>query len=152
MGICGVNYRPEDVLALARTLWGECRGEPREGQIAVAWVIRNRATNPGWWSRERGDGIPDDTIEAVCLDRNQFSCWWDRQAERVRSRSILQLGSLYELALDVLSDQIPDPTEGADHYHTILRPEGVKTWPPVWAQKKVGKRIGSHLFYRLGLG
>ena len=147
-----MNYRPEDVLAMARTLWGECRGEPRDGQIAVAWVIRNRAENPGWWSRERSDGIPDDTIEAVCLDPHQFSCWWDRQAERVRSRSILQLGTLYELAEAVLNDQIPDPTNGADHYHTILRPEGVKTWPPVWAQKKAGVRIGSHLFYRIALG
>ena len=145
-------YRSQDVLVLARTLWGECRGELREGKIAVAWVIRNRATNPGWWSRQRGDGIPDDTIEAVCLDPHQFSCWWDGQAKRVRSSTLAQLGTLYELAEAVLNDQIPDPTNGADHYHTILRPEGVKTWPPVWAQKKVGKRIGSHLFYRLGLG
>ena len=146
-----MKYRPEDVLALARTLWGECRGESYEGQVAVAWVIRNRAEHPGWWSRERGDGIPDDTIEAVCLDRHQFSCWWDRQAQRVRNRTIAQLGTLYPLAEDVLADRIPDPTGGADHYHTILRPEGVKTWPPAWAQKRVGKRIGSQLFYKLGL-
>lgn len=123
-----------------------------EGQIAVAWVIRSRATNPGWWSRQRGDGIPDDTIEAVCLDPHQFSCWWDGQAKRVRSSTLAQLGTLYELAEAVLNDQIPDPTNGADHYHAILRPEGVEVWPPVWAQKKVGKRIGRHLFYRLGLG
>lgn len=146
-----MNYRREDVLTMARTLWGECRGEPREGQIAVAWVIRNRAENPGWWSRQRGDGIPDDTIEAVCLDPHQFSCWWDGQAKRVRSSTLAQLGTLYELAEAVLNDQIPDPTNGADHYHTILRPEGVRLWPPAWAQKHVGTRVGSHLFYRLGL-
>lgn len=28
--------------SLARTLWGESRGEGFEGQIAVAWTIRNR--------------------------------------------------------------------------------------------------------------
>jgi spore germination cell wall hydrolase CwlJ-like protein len=145
-----MKYRSEDVLALARTLWGECRGEPREGQIAVAWVIRNRVENPGWWSRQR-DGIPDDTIEAVCLDRNQFSCWWDKQASRVRTRTREQIGELYQLAYDVLDDQISDPTEGADHYHTILRPEYARKWPPTWAEKRIGKRFGSHLFYKIGL-
>ena len=145
-----MKYRPEDVLALARTLWGECRGEPREGQIAVAWVIRNRAENPGWWSRQR-DGVPDDTVEAVCLDRNQFSCWWDKQASRVKTRTREQLGELYQLAYDVLDDQIPDPTDGADHYHTILRPEYAKSWPPAWAKGRVGQRFGSHLFYKIGL-
>lgn len=146
-----MKFRDVDVLTLARTLWGECRGEPRDGQIAVAWVIRNRAEHPGWWSRRRGDDIPDDTIEAVCLDPHQFSCWWDRQLDRVSTRTITQLGTLYQIALDVLNDQLPDPTDGADHYHTILRPEGVKTWPPAWARHNVGKRVGSHLFYRLGL-
>ena len=37
---------------LARTLWGEARGEGTAGQIAVAWTIRNRVfdgkTN-SWW-------------------------------------------------------------------------------------------------------
>lgn len=145
-----MNYRSEDVLAMARTLWGECRGEPREGQIAVAWIIRNRAESPGWWSRQR-DGIPDDTIEAVCLDRNQFSCWWDKQASRVKTRTREQLGNLYQLAYDILDDQIPDPTDGADHYHTILRPEYARKWPPAWAVDKIGKRFGSHLFYKIGL-
>jgi spore germination cell wall hydrolase CwlJ-like protein len=145
-----MNYRPEDVLAMARTLWGECRGEPRDGQIAVAWVIRNRAENPGWWNRQR-DNIPDDTIEAVCLDRKQFSCWWDKQASRVKTRTREQLGELYPLAYGILDDEIADPTEGADHYHTILRPEGVREWPPTWAKGRVGQRFGSHLFYKIGL-
>lgn len=143
-------YRDADVLALARTLWGEARGEPREGQIAVAWVIRNRTENPGWWSRQR-DGIPDDTIEAVCLEPNQFSCWWDTQAPKVRSRTPAQLGTLMDIARGVLNDEIPDPTGGADHYHTILRPGYARVWPPKWAQGRLGKTIGSHLFYAIGL-
>lgn len=145
-----MNYRSEDVLALARTLWGECRGESREGQIAVAWVIRNRAENPGWWSRQR-DGIPDDTVEAVCLEPAQFSCWWDGQAVKVRTVTIAKLTPFIRLALAVLADQIPDQTEGSDHYHTILRPDYAKTWPPKWAQGRTGKTIGSHIFYRIGL-
>jgi len=143
-----VPYRPIDLITLARTLWGEARGEPREGQIAIAWVIRNRLEHPGWWSRQRGDDIPDDTIEAVCRDPAQFSCWWDAQAPLVRTRS---LGPQIELARAVLGGLEPDPTGGADHYHTIARPEAAATWPPKWAVGHPGVTIGRHLFYRLGL-
>lgn len=143
-------FRDADVLALARTLWGEARGESRMGQIAVAWVIRNRAENPGWWSRQR-DGIPDDTIEAVCMEPNQFTCWWDTQLVKVRTRTKAQLGTLMDVARGVLNDEIPDPTGGADHYHTILRPSYERSWPPSWAKGRVGVTIGSHIFYRIGL-
>lgn len=37
---------------LARTLWGEARGEGLAGQIAVAWTIRNRVNEgraKSWW-------------------------------------------------------------------------------------------------------
>lgn len=145
-----MKYRPEDVLILARTLYGESRGESEDGQTAVAWVVRNRAEHPGWWSRQR-DGIPDDTIEAVCLEPNQFSCWWDKQATKVRSITVDKLTSFIQIAQGVLLGNIPDSTGGADHYHTILRPEYAKTWPPKWAQGKVGKTIGSHIFYHIGL-
>ena len=30
---------------LARTLWGEARGETLAGQIAVVWTIRNRVND-----------------------------------------------------------------------------------------------------------
>lgn len=146
-----MNIRPEDILAMARTLWGEARGESMNGQIAVAWSIRNRAENPGWWSRKRGDGIPDDTVEAVCLAPAQYSCWWDGQAAKVRSRTKEQLSGLYDLAEKVLSDQIPDPTDGADHYHTIARPGYATRWPPQWAKGRVGITIGRHIFYKIGL-
>lgn len=146
------EYRPVDLVTLARTLWGEARGEPVEGQIAIAWVVKNRVNNPGWWSRQKGDGIVDDTIESVCLDPNQFSCWWDSQAPKVRSRSIESLGPFMVAAQAVLDGLEPDPTGGADHYHTIARPEGVRVWPPKWAQGKAGKTIGRHIFYRIGLG
>jgi len=37
---------------LAHTLWGEARGEGLDGQIAVAWTIRNRVfdgKDKSWW-------------------------------------------------------------------------------------------------------
>ncbi|HSO43463.1 MAG TPA: cell wall hydrolase, partial [Rhodospirillales bacterium] len=62
--------------ALAATIWGEARGESEEGKLAVASVIANRATRPGWWGRD---------IRSVCLATAQFSCWWDAQGPRVRN-------------------------------------------------------------------
>jgi hypothetical protein len=58
---------------------------------------------------------------------------------------------LYQLSYAVLDDEIPDPTDGADHYHTILRPEYAKSWPPTWAKGRIGQRFGRHLFYKIGL-
>lgn len=146
-----ILYRPIDLVTLARTLWGEARAEPRDGQVAIAWVVRNRLAQPGWWSRQQGDDIPDDTIEAVCRDPAQFTCWWDAQAPKVRSRSAESLGPFLAVARAVLDGTEPDPTGGADHYHTIARPEYARTWPPAWAAGKTGVTLGRHLFYRLGL-
>ncbi len=146
-----LSYRPIDLITLARTLWGEARGERREGQVAVAWVIRNRVENPGWWSRQQGDDILDDTVEAVCRDPAQFACWWDAQAPKVRTRSAESLAPFFEIARGVLDGATPDPTGGADHYHTIARPEYASIWPPNWAAEASGVTIGRHVFYRLGL-
>jgi len=41
-----------DIDVLARTLWGEARGEGPAGQVAVAWTIRNRVNDgraKSWW-------------------------------------------------------------------------------------------------------
>lgn len=146
-----LSYRAIDLLTLARTLWGEARSESWRGLIAVAWVVRNRLAKPGWWSRQQGDGIPDDTIEAVCRDKWQFSCWWDSQKARVSTRTPAQLGLCYQAAQAVLDGIEDDPTGGADHYHTIAKPDYAKTWPPEWAKGHKGVVIGNHVFYRIGL-
>jgi len=120
---------------MAKTLYGECRGEPIEGQIAVAWVIRNRAEHPRWW----GKGVA-----GVCLHPYQFSCW---------NRSDPQYGKLkvtpelYQIALDVLRGKHPDPTGGADHYLMTNIVDRTK-----WARENPKKKtveIGVHSFYRL---
>ena len=37
-----MSLNERDVDVLARTIWGEARGEGRAGQIAVGWAIRNQ--------------------------------------------------------------------------------------------------------------
>lgn len=48
---------------VADTMFNECRGEIKSGQMAVASVI---------WNRAGGD---PSKLKAVCLKPKQFSCW-----------------------------------------------------------------------------
>lgn len=56
----------DDEQIFALTLYGEARGESREGRIAVGTVILNRVDRRGWMGR---------TIKEVCLKPYQFSCF-----------------------------------------------------------------------------
>ena len=122
---------------MVRTLWGEVRSEPIEGQVGVAWVIRNRAEMPAWWG---------GTISRVCLTKFQFSCWWDMQ--RSRLVALQQTDRLYEqlitVATAVLAGFFDDPTGGATHY---LRFDTNAPWE---AGHTPTVRLGAHEFYRVG--
>ncbi len=50
---------------LARTIYGEARGENTASKKAVAWVIRNRVEAPAYGR----------SYEEVVLRPYQFSCW-----------------------------------------------------------------------------
>lgn len=147
-----IKYSEQDLDIATRTVWAEARGEGRDGQIAVAWVIRNRAENPRWWSRNRDD-IPDDTIAAVCIDPWQFSCWNANDLNRPKLLALPKTDPLYQrieaICRDVFEGKLPDPTKKADHYL-------VRSWIPrtKWAVDNPDKKTyehGSHVFYRLEL-
>lgn len=134
-----------DIDAAVRTVYGEARGEIFEGQIAIAWVIRNRATwqPPSWWGH---------SVEAVCYHPQQFSCFNADDPNR-KVIDALSANNLLYAALEngvvkpVMAGVILDPTEGASHYFRI------GTTPPKWVngrQPTVG--IGNHAFYRIGPG
>lgn len=140
-----------DLDTMALTVWAEARGELPPGQKAVAWVIRNRWENPRWWSRQRGDGIPDDTIAAVCRDPYQFSCWnsGDPQSKRLKDPATLNLADVQDIRVlceKVLSESPDDdPTHHADHYCTRFVAHKTK-----WAKTRTPvAKIGSHWFYRI---
>ena len=123
---------------VAATVWGEARGEPRAGQVAVAWVIKNRVARPAWWGRDWA---------GVCTAPQQFTCWWDDQAERVRSVDARSVGyeACLEVARQVMAGTVADPTHGADHYYADTIPT------PKWARGRTPTaRIGRHVFFRLG--
>lgn len=138
------DNRHDPIRTMAATLWGEARGESREGKIAVAWVIMNRAANPGWWGTD---------IISVCTSPWQFSCWFDGQADRVAhvDERDVKFVQCLGVASGVLHDVWIDPTYGADHYYAPLAMVPVSRVPKWAIGKKATAKIGGHIFYRLGL-
>lgn len=134
-----------DVDTLARTLYGEARGERLEGMQAVAWVILNRA--------KRGPPRFPGTISGVCKQKFQFTCWASDDPNAKVCAAATDADPFFVLAMHaatgVLTGQVADPTGGADHYHTI----GMRPYP-AWAEKMELKAIiGQHRFYsELGKG
>jgi N-acetylmuramoyl-L-alanine amidase len=129
-----IDDRAIDILA--RTIWGEARGEPRLGQIAVAYTAKNRAARPGWWGHD---------IISVCQARDQFSCWRPTDPNRAKllgvSRSDPVFVQTLKIAQKVMAGELPDPSFGATSYHNI-------DCHPVWADSlHVLARIGRHIFY-----
>lgn len=123
---------------LLATLWGECRGEPFIGQVAVACVIRNRVDDSRW----------PNTYEGVVTQPKQFSCWDGGNVPGMGGDS---MGVLSFIAHGVISGVIPDITDGANHYiNAYARPP-----EPSWARKLEqvtiwpGRLIGAHTFYKL---
>ena len=140
--------------ALVCTLLGEAAGELIDGQVAVACVIRNRATHPRWWGKD---------VKGVCLAKAQFSCWWEpgQNSDRVyalaaalhtgqaATGSRSTVGQLQWIAAGVLDDVLLDNTGGADHYITS---DLLKRNPPAWAMgQRIVRRVGAHVFFRLEL-
>jgi hypothetical protein len=146
------DYDDFDLDTMALTVFGEARGEPIPGQRAVASVIRNRWKNPRWWSRDARDGIPDDTVAAVCRDPWQFSCWnpSDPQRKLLDDPDTQHLPSfqrIRQLCEQVLDGKVADNTNGADHYCTVAIIPHTR-----WARmRKPVAIIGNHAFFRIEL-
>jgi hypothetical protein len=128
----------EEVDVLARTLWGEARGEGRPGIEGVASVVVNRARKrpKAWWG---------STIVEVCRKPLQFSCWNPDDPNREKLRAVTEADGAFRTCVDVAraaaGGSLDDATSGATHYHTDA------IMPP-WARNKTPcARIGHHLFY-----
>lgn len=135
-----MTFSQTDLNIMARTLWGESRGEPYEGKVAVAWVILNRAEKGGWWG---------STISDVCRKPFQFSCWNSNDPNSSRLPSITFSDPAFPDCLKavggVLSGNCPDPTNHSTHYKVSTLP-----WPKDWGPEKPALTvIGAHSFYRL---
>lgn len=137
-----IEYNEHDLEILARTIYGEARGEASIGQTAVAWVIRNRSQStrfvPGLQKKP-------GAVSYVCLKPYQFSCWLvgDPNLPKMMKLDLTADGASYAaIGRAVLDGQVADPTNGADHYYVTDMPD-----PPAWRdQMKVAAVIGHHTF------
>ena len=117
----------------ARTLIQEARGEPPEGQRAVAHVLLNRLKE-GRWGK---------SLSAVCLWPKQFSGWTPSDPNFDYVRKISDADPLMVKMLKVLNDAkvLQDNTGGANHYHADYV-------TPSWAKSmRQTAKIGRHIFY-----
>lgn len=138
-------YNEITVDVLARTIWGEARGEGSAGMNAVAGVILNRvkiAEENGkfWWG---------NNIIQVCQKPYQFSCW-NRSDPNFRvlqevTENDVYFASAVRIARRAVADVLDDVTNGATHYHE-------QSVAPYWAKgEKPCAVIGRHKFYRIGV-
>jgi spore germination cell wall hydrolase CwlJ-like protein len=110
-----------DATRLANTIYAEARGEAAEGQIAVAWTVRNRVdSRVTWWGTD---------YQSVLDMPYQFN------SEPITTPA------LCEIAEGVISGTIEDNTNGATHFHN-------QTVSPNWPRLRMVAEIGNHLFYR----
>ncbi|HYG89543.1 MAG TPA: cell wall hydrolase [Azospirillum sp.] len=131
----------EAVDTLARTLWGEARGEPVRGIEAVAAVVINRVRR----AERRGGFWWGDSVVAVCRKPYQFSCWNADDPNRAKLRAVTAADPVFATCLRVarraVAGLLADPTGGATHYHAIgLHPDWAVGHGPC-------AEIGRHLFY-----
>lgn len=144
--------KERDIDTLARTLYGEARGEDRQGKMAVACVILNRVKKRKMAGYRIIDGVKTPTIDATCLRPWQFSCWNKNDPNREKCLNVtpadakfVECYNIAMLAVDFLTGSRDDwdIVNGATHYYN---PKACAM--PRWA---VGKKpcavVGHHLFF-----
>jgi hypothetical protein len=121
---------------LAMNIYHEARGEPLDGQVAVAQVVMNRV----------GDAeFPGQVCEVVRQggewprDRCQFSWWCDGRGDR--PDDLAAWTGSKDLARRILAGSVDDPTGGALWYHA-------DSVSPNWDMDISRQaKIGRHVFY-----
>lgn len=136
-----------DIDTLARTLWGEARGEGVQGMHAVANVIMNRHR-----LRKYGQGWPSfgpvgASVADICRAPWQFSAWNPNDPNRAKLLTVDETDITFrhakQIAAAAVRGELPDITGGADHYHT-------KAVAPSWSEgQKPVAQIGGHKFFKL---
>lgn len=137
-----VQSRDRAIDILARTDWAEARGELFIGRRAVAEVIANRVNKPKRFP---------ETVEEVCLQPWQFSCWNQPGATvtmdnpTTADHSFCAMLEIAEMCID--GKMLSVLPEGTDHYYApkgMVPPGSV----PSWAEGQTPcATIGGHVFF-----
>ncbi|MFJ7852677.1 spore cortex-lytic enzyme [Peribacillus frigoritolerans] len=117
------GYSQNDIQLMANAVYGEARGEPYTGQVAVAAVILNRVESAAF----------PNTISGVIFEPGAFTAVADGQIWLTPN----------ERAKEAVVDAINgwDPSGNAEYY---FNPDtATSKW--IWSREQI-KRIGKHIF------
>jgi len=117
-----------DMRCLATAVYFESKGEPLDGQLAVAQVIMNRVA-----SARFGDSVCD-----VVKAPKQFS--FVRGGELQKPTNERQFGTARAIAWIAMNDAWNRIVGSATHFHAL-------TVRPGWKLQRIAA-IGNHIFYR----
>ena len=117
------KYSEQDLQLMANAVYGEARGEPYEGQVAVAAVILNRLESPDF----------PNSISGIIFQPRAFTAVADGQIWLEPNERAKQA------VLDAMNGW--DPSENALYY---FNPETATSgW--IWSRPQI-KQIGDHIF------
>ncbi|UCZ54750.1 cell wall hydrolase [Bacillus shivajii] len=117
------GFTDNDIQLLAAAVMGEARGEPYEGQVAVAAVILSRVQSPEF----------PNTVSGVIYEPRAFTAVADGQI------NLEPNDSARRAALDAINGQ--DPSGGALYFYNPV----TSTSPWVFGRPTI-KQIGKHIF------
>lgn len=129
---------------LAENIYFESKGEPKLGQVAVAFVTMNR-TNSDLFPKQICQVVKQQTNK-VC----QFSWYCEDKPRAMSMRKDLTkfynpvYNEILETAVHVYLhyDKLEDPTKGALFFHATYVQPG-------WKNLKKTVTIGKHIFYKI---
>lgn len=119
------QFSSEDMTLLARTVYGEARGEPYIGQVAVAAVVLNRLES----------SLFPNTISGIIFQPGAFTAVADGQIWLTPN------ATSYQAVRDAVNGW--DPAAGALYYFNPVT--ATSKW--IWSRPQI-KQIGRHIFCR----
>ena len=117
------KYSEQDLQLMANAVYGEARGEPYEGQVAVAAVILNRLESPDF----------PNSISGIIFQPRAFTAVADGQIWLEPNERAKQA------VLDAMNGW--DPSENALYYFNPAT--ATSEW--IWSRPQI-KQIGDHIF------
>ena len=115
---------PQDINLMAHVVYGEARGEPFEGQVAIAAVLINRLHDPAKFPH---------SIPGIVYQPGAFDCVTDGQINLQPNQTA------YKAVMAALQGW--DPADGALYYFNPAK--ATSAW--IWSKPEI-TQIGHHIF------
>lgn len=120
----------KEMRCLATAVYYESKGEPLDGQLAVAQVILNRVESGRFAS----------SICGVVYQRGQFSFTWDSRPDRPAESAMWRTAQA--IAVIAVTDNWREIVPNATHFHATRVSPG-------WGRLKRVASVGNHVFYAM---